>query len=296
MDAEPLPNLTTDQIPSERGTSAGPLVTRTFCRSLAQKLGLLFILLAGWYVGKEALEMMEFRAWIKEVQSIPLASPVPLAGPQETFALKMMSVANGRLHKLLDNGLPSSPEPISFKSSSEQLHDPSGACASFSHVLAKCLLTEGIEVRKVGLMRGQVKAVHHVIEAKLDGRWALMDAVFNQVFRAPDGHLVDAREVGQNWAFYSQQVSADYNRSYDYSGFYHTNWDRIPLVGWVVKRIPGLEAELERRNVSVRFWFFNINRWLAGASFLVGAVLWWWGRRAVASQVESFPDLHAPAS
>jgi hypothetical protein len=31
--------------------------------------------------------------------------------------------------------------------------------------------------------------------------------------------------------------------------------------------------------VSVRFWFFNSYRWLAGACFLLGAALWWWGRR-----------------
>ncbi len=252
------------------------------------------ILLAGWFVGKEVIEMMEFRTWIHEVREAPMVKPVASAGPQETFAVTMMSVANGRLRKLMDPAHAGPPGGLSFKSSSEQLHDPSGACASYSHVLAKCLLTEGIEVRKVGLQRGEVKAIHHVIEAKLDGRWALMDAFFNQVFRAPDGHLADAAEVSHDWAFFGRQVSAEYNPTFDYSGFYHTNWDRIPLVGWVVKHIPGLVDTLEQRGVSVRFWFFNANRWLAGGCFLVGAVLWWWGRRSMIGR--SFPDLHANAS
>jgi hypothetical protein len=241
------------------------------------------LLLAGWFVGKEILEMREFRAWVQEVRAAPMPKPVPSAGPEETFALAMMSTANGRLRKLIKLGVPGPPGGLSFKSSDEQLHNPSGACASFSHVLAKCLVTAGIDVRKVGLQRGEVKAVHHVIEAKLDGHWALLDAVYNQAFRARDGHLADAREVGQNWAFFSQQVPAEYNRTFDYSAFYHTNWDRIPIIGWVVEHIPGLEAALEQRRVSVRFWFFNSYRWLAGASFLLGAALWWWGRRPVTS-------------
>jgi len=247
--------------------------------------------LSGWYLLREVMEMIEFHAWVHEVQAGPMPKPVPTAGPEETFALNMMSVVNGRLCGLArkyEPGEPGPPGGLTRKSSSDQLHDPSGACASFSHVLTKCLLTAGIEVRKVGLEHHGVKALHHVIEAKLDGRWALLDPLFSQSFRARDGHLADARAVGQDWAFFNRQLTAIYDRRFDYSGFYHTNWDRIPVIGWLVKRTPGLEAELERRGVSARMWVLNINRWLSGMFLLASLVLWRWSLRVRAG----IPFLH----
>lgn len=249
---------------------------------LTKALMLLFALLAGLFFLREAKEESEISGWVQEVKLGPLEKPAPVAGPEETFALTMMSAVNGRLKALLSQGKTGEQAQqggMSLKSCSDHLHDPSGACASFSHVLAKCLRVSGIEVRKVGLQRGQAKALHHVLEAKLDGRWVLMDPLFCQTFRGHDGCLAGASAVSKDWAFFSQQLTEGYDRSFDYSGFYYTNWDRIPLLGWVVKSIPGLEGEMERRGVSVRMWFLDINLWLAGICLLFSLCLGWWSHR-----------------
>ena len=125
---------------------------------------------------------------------------------------------------------------------------------------------------------GGERAIHHVIEARLGGAWVLLDAYYNLAFRTPAGTLASAAEVSRHWPHFRTQVPADYNPDYDYSGYYYTNWERVPLVGRLVRSSPGLAEWLHAQGVSVRFWFFNTFRWEAGLSLLASAGFWGAGR------------------
>ncbi len=219
-------------------------------------------------------EQREFEALVRDARGADAA----VRG--ETDVLTIMSVVNQRLKGIQ---LPPQPEaeaplPVPIRSSHDHLQSPTGACASYSHVLAKALMTAGYDVRKVGLGKDGALAIHHVIEARIGSSWVLLDAFYNQAFRARAGHLVDAAAVHSDWAWFRQQVPADYDSRFDYSTYYYTNWSRIPMVGRVVMSSPRLHGWLHEHRVSVRFWFFNTYRWMAFLSVMValGAVLALW--------------------
>jgi hypothetical protein len=182
---------------------------------------------------------------------------------------KVHAVTNARREQLADLG---HPKPGVFWSSDEHLTEPSGACHSYTTVLAKSLRTAGYPIRKVGLERNGQASIHHVLETYVEGRWVLMDAMSDLAFRRPDGRLASAAEVHANWKYYRQQTPPDYNPEYDYSGFYYTNWDRVPGVGALLRAFPALHTWLESRGVSIRFVVLDVYQWFTGAS-LAGAAL-----------------------
>jgi hypothetical protein len=157
-------------------------------------------------------------------------------------------------------------------SAGDHMNRPAGACASYVTVLAKAMQTAGYPVRKVGLVKNGIMAYHHVLEAKIDGRWAVLDAAFDQSFRRPDGKLASAADVHEDWLYYRTQMMPGYYPEYDYSGYYYTNWSRIPgaemLFGW----FPEARTWLHDHGVSVRFWFLSVHAWLIGFG-LAGAGL-----------------------
>jgi hypothetical protein len=234
---------------------------------------------AAWLVGLDAVERTEFRELVSEARAEqPITS-------EDADVLRIMSRVNGRL-----KGITVQPEPfqaevsgIPVSSSHDQLHNPAGACASYSHVLAKSLMTAGYQVRKVGLSKGSQMAIHHVVEVKVGNHWVLLDALYNLAFRAPDGHLASAAEVSRDWPWFKRQVPGDYSPDYDYSGFYYTNWDRIPLIGSIVRASPPLGIWLRDQGVSVRFWFFNTYRWGAGLAAIISITAWWLRRHLLHS-------------
>ncbi len=165
-------------------------------------------------------------------------------------------------------------------SAGDHMNRPAGACASYVTVLAKALQTAGFPVRKVGLVKNGLVAYHHVLETKLNGRWVVMDAAFDQSFRRPDGKLASASDVHKDWLYYRNQIMPGYYPEYDYSGFYYTNWDRIPGASLVLGWFPSWRTWLHERGVSVRFWFLNVHAWLMGIGLGGAAILLLvrWGR------------------
>lgn len=204
-------------------------------------------------------ETLVFRAFVGEVKS-SLKSPPD----REEMALALMSAVNSRLTlaRQTSHGVEAPPSG-SFVSNMEQLRHPMGACTSFTQVLAKVLMEAGYDVRKLGLEKNGVRAIHHVLEAQVGDRWVLMDPLYNQVFRQPDGHLASVVEVSKDWAWFKQQTPPGYNPDYDYSAYYYTNWDRVPFVGSFVRSHPDLRAWLRAHRVSVRFLFIDVFRCVA---------------------------------
>ncbi len=123
-----------------------------------------------------------------------------------------------------------------FRSPAFDLLDARGACGSFSAVLARALLKAGFPVR-IGQMTclrasGElVPGCHMVVEAQVDGRWAVFDAMYDLHFRTPDGQLAGFQAVSADWPYFQTQVAADYPvRWYNYHAVRYTNWDKIPYV------------------------------------------------------------------
>lgn len=174
-----------------------------------------------------------------------------------------------------------------FWAPGDHLRHPGGACASYSTVLAKALQTAGFAVRKVGLADHEIKAIHHVVETRADGHWILMDAAFDLAFNRPDGLKASARDVATHWSFYRQQTPPLYPALYNYSGYYYTNWDRIPGASLVFRFFPPLKTWVDEHEVSLRFVFLNVWSWLtllwacvAGALLLPLWFRWPAGRAA----------------
>jgi hypothetical protein len=80
-------------------------------------------------------------------------------------------------------------------------------------------------------------------------------------------------EVHENWAYYQKQTNSDYDQSYDFSGIYYTNWEKVPVIGSVVSAIPSLHRWLETNGVSLRFLLLDVNQWFAGLSVAAALVL-----------------------
>ena len=232
---------------------------------------------AVWLLILDRAEQREFDALVAEARA---ANPA-IAPHSGADVLNIMSRVNGRLKVIpLDTHATSTFNSTLYISSShEQLRNPVGMCASYSHVLAKALMTAGYRVRKVGLAKGSRRAIHHVIEVQTGSAWVLLDALYNLAFRAPDGHLASAAEVSRDWRWYQTQVPAGYHPDFDYSTFYYTNWERMPGLGWALRSVPSLQTWLHEQGISVRFWFFNTYRWEAGICLTLSVGLWGLRRR-----------------
>lgn len=204
-------------------------------------------------------ENVVFQRLVKEVRD-----SLPPEATRTDLALALMSRVNGTLHLAGERGEAAAPAaPGSLHSSLEQLYHPIGACTSYTQVLAKALIEAGYDARKVGLEKDGKRAIHHVLEAKIGDSWVLMDPSYNLAFHRQDGRLANVVEVSGNWGWYRQQVPPDYNVNYDYSAYYYTNWDRLPMVGTFVRSHPDFRAWLRANRVSVRFWFIDLYRWTA---------------------------------
>ena len=131
--------------------------------------------------------------------------------------------------------------PQSFKgkymrSSDLDLLDVSGACGSASLVLVRTYMAMGFPTR-IGQMyaNGQFGG-HMLVEVWSDGRWMVMDPLFNQFFTRPDGSLASFEEVQNNFSYYSKQLHPGYPKEYQYQDVRYTNWDNIPVVSPFLKK------------------------------------------------------------
>jgi hypothetical protein len=110
-----------------------------------------------------------------------------------------------------------------------------GACGGNSLVLSQVLDGMGFEV-KPGQMKVNGKFGGHIItEAQVNGKWIVLDPLYNLAFRNEKGALASFDEVSSNWNYYKSQVPAHYNPDYQYAGIQYTNWAKIPVVGGIVR-------------------------------------------------------------
>ena len=253
-------------------TPSQPRSTRQRCLRIVLTAVAAVALLAALWAG--VLDRIEQREFDQLVSDTRAAAPQSSPGTDDDV-LRLMNRVNGLLKGIHVNQTEHSDSTIPMTSSDEHLHNPIGACASYSHVLAKTLMSTGYEVRKVGLAKDSRRAIHHVIEVRRGDHWVLLDAFYDLAFRRRDGQLASAEDVSRDWDWFRRQIPSGYNADYDYSEFYYTNWGRLPVLGWLIRAWPWLEAKLNASGVSVRFWFFNTYRWIAGLAAFTSLVAWW---------------------
>lgn len=133
-----------------------------------------------------------------------------------------------------------------------------GACGSYSFVLARLLNELNIETRFAQMKVGNDYGGHIIIEAFSNGRWVVMDASYDMMFKKSDGSFANFKEVHDNWEVFKLQVPANYDMSYNYAAVRYTNWNKIPVVLPALKKViavtKGQQAadEFSLRNLVIR--------------------------------------------
>lgn len=147
-----------------------------------------------------------------------------------------------------------------------------GACGGNSLVLAQILDGMGYTVRPAQMKVGGKFGGHIVLEVKIDGKWAVLDPMFNLSFKNPNGSLASFAEVQHNWAYYSAQRPADYNPEFKFEDVRYTNWGKVPVLGACAKFVVTLFVGREgAKYFSVRSMFLNPKKILFfTALFLLG--------------------------
>jgi hypothetical protein len=168
-----------------------------------------------------------------------------------------------------------------FESADLDLLEGPSACGSFSIALARALLTAGIRTRIAQMYAYGRWGGHIFVEAKIDGRWIVLDPASDFAFRRRDGMLATVQEVRAQWEDYRRQLPSDYRTGFRFEAVRYTDWDRIPgssMVKPLAARIFGRNAVDE---FCIRVYFLNLYRTYAivlfGLQLLLGGIsLAWW--------------------
>jgi hypothetical protein len=144
-----------------------------------------------------------------------------------------------------------------FRSSDIQLVDAKGNCGSYTHVLGRLLQRAGFDIRIAQMKCNDVWACHILLEAKVDGRFVTLDALYDLYFTRSDGKLASYSEVGENWDEYRSQVPEDYLAWYAYEDVRYTNWDKVPYIMPALKSVLGIFLD-DINTLSIRSWVLNV--------------------------------------
>jgi len=144
-----------------------------------------------------------------------------------------------------------------LRSSDIQMLD-GGACGTHSHVLAKLLKQSNIPVRIAQMKCGKDYGCHIVVEAKLSDKFVVLDPLYNLTFRNRAGQLAGFSEISNDWSYYKEQVPKDYGLDLRYEGVRYTNWDKIPILMPIIKKILTVFLGAEAEYISVRSYVLNL--------------------------------------
>ncbi|HEY4111335.1 hypothetical protein [Puia sp.] len=145
-----------------------------------------------------------------------------------------------------------------FRSTAVDLMTASGACGSYSQVLARIIDTYHYPVRIAQMKANGYFGAHNIVEVYTGSRWVVLDPTFNLYFTRPDGRLASFEDVHGNWNYYSQQLPDNYDRAYKYEDVRYTNWTKVPVIMPAIKNLLSLCFGKERVNgFSLRTHFMN---------------------------------------
>jgi hypothetical protein len=123
-----------------------------------------------------------------------------------------------------------------MRSTDLDLLDVSGACGSASLVLVRTYMAMGFPTRIGQMYANGHFGGHILVEVWSNGRWMVMDPLFNQFFTRPDGSLASFEEVKNNFSYYSKQLNPNYPKEYQYQNVRYTNWEKIPVLSPLLKK------------------------------------------------------------
>ena len=188
-------------------------------------------------------------------------SKIKSADSQDSVVAKVMHVC----HDLMDNrgivfkgmefrGFKSEMiEPASF-----DLMTASGACGSYSMVLARVLQGYKFDVRIAQMKSKGIFAAHNIVEVKTEHGWVVLDPLFDFYFVSPSSKLAGFEEVRNNWAYYKPQVPRGYDLNYRYEDVRYSNWTKIPVLLPSIKKILDLTlGKKEADTISLRTYFLR---------------------------------------
>jgi hypothetical protein len=135
-----------------------------------------------------------------------------------------------------------------FRPATVDLMTASGACGSYSLVLARVLQEYNFPVRIAQMKANGIFAAHNIVEVKLNDRWAVLDPTFDLYFVTPAKRLATFNDIKNDWQYYSKQVPANYNLEYRYEDVRYTNWGKVPLISPASKLLLSLFLGKEKAN------------------------------------------------
>ena len=180
----------------------------------------------------------------------------------DSVLVKSMNVINWLLNdrapafQKLDH---TGPENTIFHSTGVDLMTTSGACGSYSSVLARVLELYHYPVRIAQMEANGSPAAHMIVEAYSNGRWVVLDPTFNIAFVTPDHRLATFDEIHQNWNYYSKQTPTGYNPIYRYENVRYANWTKVPVVMPAIRKFLSLTiGEQNTAHFCIRTHFLDI--------------------------------------
>ena len=157
-----------------------------------------------------------------------------------------------------------------FHPSTIDLMTNNGACGSYVTVLSRILKSNNIHVR-IGQMKvNGYYGGHMIVEAKVDGKWVVLDPTYTLHFTNADGSWATFKQVQSNWNYYKNQVPANYNMDYSFEDIRYTNWNKIPVITPAIKSTLNVLLGKEKADtISIRPYLLRNYNLLAWASFIV---------------------------
>ncbi len=179
----------------------------------------------------------------------------------DSFFIKAMDMANYLQHYradvFADDDIAGWKAKL-FHSTTVDLMTGQGSCGTASVILARILKSYNYQVRFAQMKVGNTWGGHIIVEVKKHEGWIVLDPLFRVFFTKPDGKLASFNDVHSNWEYYKQQVPKDYPMQYNYEDVRYTNWDKIPVVGNISKRILNLTLGKEKANeISIRSYLLR---------------------------------------
>lgn len=129
------------------------------------------------------------------------------------------------------------PEAGLFRSTAVDLMTASGACGSYSQVLARIIDTYHYPVRIAQMKAYGYFGAHNIVEVYTGKTWVVLDPTFNLRFIRPDGQLASFADVHGDWTYYSKQLPAEYDLNYRYEDVRYTNWTKVPVILPAIRKI-----------------------------------------------------------
>jgi hypothetical protein len=190
-----------------------------------------------------------------------ISSKITATESQDSVVAKVMHVC----HNLMDTrgNIFKGSDFQGFKSgmidpTSFDLMTASGACGSYSMVLARVLQGYKFDVRIAQMKSKGVFAAHNIVEAKTDHGWVVLDPLFDTYFINPSKNLASFDEIKNNWSYYKPQLPADYDMNLRYEDVRYSNWSKIPILLPSIKKILDLTLGKEEADtISLRTYFLR---------------------------------------